>query len=89
MGCTTLRKHVDPWTIVRFFLSCSSQNSTEGHVISNWSKFWLKDRQLGHPSFALLKQIFLFLIKDVGVSSLHCNSCEFCQKLQGIVSNKK
>ena len=63
----------------------SNPNRTENNlprsfiseIVSNKAKIWLHHRRLGHPSFNVLKILFLLLFKGIDVESLYCDICEF------------
>ena len=80
----------DDWTCQKndglYYLKApSNPNRTENNlprsfiseIVSNKAKIWLHHRRLGHPSFNVLKILFLLLFKGIDVESLHCDICEF------------
>ena len=48
-------------------------------VSSNKRKILLHHYQLGHPSFSIIKIMFLSLFKSLDVESFHCEVCELAK----------
>ena len=45
----------------------------------NKDDIWLQHFRLAHPPFSFLKDTFPLLLKNVDVSNLHCDICEFAK----------
>lgn len=58
-------------------VTLKGEQPTSAYSFQSTSDFWLQHCHLGHPSISSMQSMFPTFLRNLDVSNLHCDVCEF------------